>query len=172
MKKFLALFVIAVVMIFSIAVVSCAAAQRYSSASETVSAVQQFFWRQYKANALGKPLSASKITKHRSAMSPSEAYVQDIKFDGVTLSFYSDSKKMKNLNAESIKNIEVTKSKWQLPGGINIGMNRKTIESLVKNAGDDINDTVYGSSFAPDDGSIEVTYQNNNASKLDFFQQW
>ena len=59
-------------------------------------------------------------------------YYKTAVYDGVSMLWWASSKKGLETKERFLDGVTISKNKWDLPGGINIGMRREAIESILK----------------------------------------
>lgn|GEM_PF-6735867 len=174
MKKILSVIMFCLVMSFAFAMsgtpTQATAGSSFKTLGDTVNGVEDYFSALYHAGRLGKPLKKPTITHTAESEIPFPPYTLITTFDGVIVHICSESKR--SFPYKNVNNVEITKNKWNLPGGINIGMTRTQIEAMFKK------DTA--TEKFPEKGAIDyqnmdsmtgvtITYKNNVAVKMRFY---
>lgn len=171
MRKITVLLIIACMFLCFAASASVAApSSRFKTLGDTVNGVEDYFSALYHAGRLGKPITKPTITHTAESEIPFPPYTLITTFDGVVIHICSESRR--SFPYKNVNNVEVSKNKWTLPGGINIGMTRRQIETMFKKDP--------ATEKFPEKGVIDyqnmdsmtgvtITYKNNVAVKIKFY---
>ena len=186
MKKIYAISVLITVFALAAASAGFAAYPDFKSVASTTDLVISFFTQQYDAGALG-PAKHSKISKNNAPLRRrGYAYTKEAIYDGVELSMFCGNKKFLP-GTVSIVEAKVFSKKWNLPGGLNVGMSYQQIKTLLAkdkdceidthgpshssiacNGGDSSSDLNLG--FLT--GCMEFIFKNDLAAKITFGYNW